>query len=178
MKRRRKASKPTINVRGLKVTDIVNMDIKALNKLKKSDVKAYATGKQNFLNDEIAWTQEKGQEFIVRPSDGAILTPIAKRDSVLNANASRNIWDMANSPVDFIKDNLNLGNANAPGSSNTQNSVVQNFENITFNMPNVHSYDELIMQMQKDKNFEKLILSMSVDRIAGKSSLAKGKAIR
>ena len=40
MKRKRKASKPTINVRGLKVADIVNMDIKALNKLKKSDVKA------------------------------------------------------------------------------------------------------------------------------------------
>jgi hypothetical protein len=32
--------------------------------------------------------------------------------------------------------------------------------------------------MQKDKNFERLILSMSVDRLAGKSSLAKGKAIR
>jgi hypothetical protein len=32
--------------------------------------------------------------------------------------------------------------------------------------------------MAKDKDFEKLILSMSVDRLAGKSSLAKNKSIR
>ena len=145
---------------------------------KKSDVKAYATGKQNFLDDEIAWTQEKGREFIVRPSDGAILTPIAKGDSVLNAHASSNIWDMANSPSEFIKDNLSLGNANMPNNSNVQNNYTQNLEKVVFNLPNVQNYNELISEMQKDKNFEKLILSMTIDRIAGKSSLAKNKSIR
>ena len=47
-----------------------------------------------------------------------------------------------------------------------------------FSMPNVRSYNELLTQMSQDKDFEKLILSMSVDRLAGKSSLAKGKSIR
>lgn len=145
---------------------------------KKSDVKAYATGKKNFLDDEIAWTQEDGQEYIVRPSDGAILTPVAKGDSVLNAQASSNIWDMANSPAEFIKDNLNLGNTNVPNNSNVQNAISQNFENITFSLPNVRNYEQLLSEMQKDKNFERLVLSMSIDRIAGKSPLAKGKAIR
>lgn len=146
---------------------------------KKSDVSGYATGVKDLSDSQIAWTQEgKKQEFIIRPSDGAILTPLAKGDSVLNAQASTNIWDMANSPADFIKDNLNLGVANVPNNSNVNNNTVQNFENVVFSMPNVHSYNELLSQMQKDKNFEKLILSMSVDRIAGGSSLAKGKAIR
>lgn len=147
--------------------------------LKLNQLSGYAVGKQDFLDDEIAWTQEKGKrEFIVRPSDGAILTPIAKGDSVLTSSASSNIWDMANSPAEFIKDNLGIGSASVPNNSNVNNSVVQNFENITFSMPNVHGYNELLTEMQKDKNFEKLILSMTIDRIAGKSSLAKGKSIR
>lgn len=146
--------------------------------LKLNQISGYATGKKNFLNGEIGWTQENGTEFIVRPSDGAILTPIAKGDSVLNATASKNIWNMANSPVDFIKNNLGLGNTNIPNGSNVNNNYTQNLESVVFNLPNVQNYNELLSQMQKDKNFEKLILSMSVDRLAGKSSLAKNKSIR
>ena len=145
---------------------------------KKGDVKAYATGKQNFLDDEIAWTQEKGKEFIVRPSDGAILTPVTKGDSILNAQASGNIWDMANSPAEFIKDNLNLGATNVPNNSNVQNNYTQNLDKVVFNFPSVKNYDEMLSAMQKDPNFERLLLSMTIDRLAGKSSLAKGKSIR
>lgn len=146
--------------------------------LKLNQISGYATGKQNFIKDEIAWTQENGREFIVRPSDGAILTPVAKGDSVLTSAASNNIWDMANSPADFIKENLTLDAANVPNNSNVNNSIVQNFENITFSMPNVHGYNDLLTEMQRDPKFEKLILSMTVDQIAGKSKLAKGKSIR
>ena len=146
---------------------------------KKSDVKAYASGKKNILNDEIAWTQEgRKQEFIVRPSDGAILTPIAKGDSVLNAVASGNIWNMANNPSDFIKDNLGLDASNIPNVSSVQSNYTQHLDKVVFNLPNVKNYDELLAQMQKDKSFEKLIMAMTVDRIVGKSSLAKGKSIR
>jgi hypothetical protein len=49
---------------------------------------------------------------------------------------------------------------------------------VVFNLPNIKNYEELLSAMQKDKNFERLILSMSIDRIAGKSSLAKNKSIR
>ena len=45
---------------------------------KKSDIKAYATGAKRISSNDVAWTQENGQEFIIRPSDGAILTPVAK----------------------------------------------------------------------------------------------------
>ena len=145
---------------------------------KKGDVKAYAKGAKYIDELQAAWTQENGREFIVRPSDGAILTPLAKGDSVLDANASNNIWDMANNPSEFIKNNLDLGIGSVPNNINVQNNYVQNLDNVVFNMPNVHNYSEMLSAMQKDKNFEKLILSMSVDRIAGRSSLAKNKAIR
>lgn len=145
---------------------------------KKSDVKAYKTGKQNFLTDEVAWTQDGGREFIVRPSDGAILTPIAQGDSVLNASASNNIWDMANSPSEFIRDNLKLDKVNTPIGQGGQTNYTQHLDKVVFNLPNVKNYDELLSAMQHDKNFERLILAMTIDRVVGGSSLAKGKAIR
>ena len=144
---------------------------------KKEDVQGYKTGKYNFKSDEIAWTQEDGQEMIVRPSDGAILTPIARNDSVLNAMASKNIWDMANSPSDFIRDNLRLNNV-TPVGQGSQTSCVQTIEKVVFDLPNVRNYEQLLSAMQKDKNFEKLVLSMTIDQVAGKSVLTKGKSIR
>lgn len=147
--------------------------------LKLNQLSGYASGKKDFLEDEVAWTQEGGkQEFIVRPSDGAILTPIAKRDSVLNPIASNNIWSMANSPADFIKENLDISAADIPNSSNVQHNYTQHLDKVVFNMPNVKNYEEFLAAMQRDKNFERLIDSMTIGRIAGKSGLAKGKSIR
>jgi hypothetical protein len=145
---------------------------------KKGDVKAYASGKQNFMNDEVAWTQDGGREFIVRPSDGAILTPIAKGDSVLTSTASKNIWSMANTPTEFIREHLKFETTNIPNGSATQSSYTQHIDNVVFRMDNIKNYEEMLSAMKADKNFERLILSMSIDRIAGKSGLAKGKSIR
>lgn len=146
--------------------------------LKLNQLSGYATGKRNFLNDEVAWTQENGQEYIVRPSDGAILTPVAKGDSILTSAASNNIWDMANSPAEFIKDNLSFGTTNVPNNSNIQSNYTQVFDKVIFSLPNVKNYDELITSMKKDPNFERLIDSMTIGRLAGKSNLAKNKSIR
>ena len=146
---------------------------------KKGDVKALATGKRRIEDDQLAWTQEHGAEMIVRPSDGAILTPLAKNDSVLNAAATQNIWDMANNPAEFIKNNLGLsGTATSPAATGGTTNIVQNLDNITFNLPNIRNYEELLASMQKDRNFERLISSMTLDKIAGKNSLGKSKALR
>ena len=146
--------------------------------LKKNQISGYATGKKNFSNNEIAWTQEKGREFIVRPSDGAILTPVAKGDSVLNAQASGNIWNMANNPAEFIKDSLKLDAANVPNGSSVNNSYSQHIDNVVFRMDNVKNYEELLYALRDDRRFEKLVTAMTIDRVAGKSNLTKGKSIR
>ena len=146
--------------------------------LKLNQISGYAAGKKNIDEDEVAWTQEKGQEYIIRPSDGAILTPVAKGDSVLNATASGNIWNMANNPAEFIKNNLGLDASNVPNGGNVQSNLTQHFENITFSMPNVKNYNELLSELKDDPKFNKLILAMTLDQVTGKSKLAKGKAIR
>ena len=145
---------------------------------KKSDVSAYALGAKNIRNNEMAWTQENGSEMIMRPSDGAILTPLAKNDSVLTSAASSNIWNMANNPSDFIKDNLDFDKIDTGVNVGNKTTYTQNLDKVVFNLPNVKNYDELLKSMQHDKNFERLIMSMTIDQIVGKSSLAKGKAIR
>lgn len=145
---------------------------------KKSDVSAYALGAKNIRNNEMAWTQEDGSEMIMRPSDGAILTPLAKNDSVLTSAASSNIWNMANNPSDFVKDNLNLDKIDTGANVGNKTTYTQNLDKVVFNLPNVKNYDELLKSMQHDKNFERLIMAMTIDPIVGKSSLAKGKAIR
>ena len=146
--------------------------------LKLNQISGYATGKQNLMSDEHAWTQENGREFIVRPSDGAILTPLAKGDSVLNADASGNIWNIANNPSDFIRENLGLDIDGSVIGKNRQTVVSQNFENVSFVMPNVKNYEQMLAQMQKDRNFEQLVNSFTIDQLAGKSSIRKGKSIR
>lgn len=146
---------------------------------RKSDVKAYAKGMRLIDNDELAWTQENGAEMIVRPSDGAILTPLAKNDSVLNAAATQNIWDMANDPSAFVRDNLGIGGSSvSPAATAGNTNYTQNLESVVFSLPNVRNYDELIRQMQKDRNFERLINAMTLDKIAGKNGMTKSKALR
>lgn len=146
---------------------------------KKSDVKAYATGKKLIDQNQLAWTQENGAEMIVRPSDGAILTPLAKNDSVLNAAATQNIWDMANDPSSFVRDNLGIGGSSvSPAATAGNTNITQNLENIVFSLPNVKNYEELLASMQKDRNFERLINSMTLDKIAGKNGMTKSKALR
>ena len=158
--------------------DLYNFWINHNKNLDKYKYNAFKSGARNIDETQWAWTQEQGKEFIVRPSDGAILTPVAKGDSVLTAAASNNIWNMANNPSDFIKNNLNLGSTNVPNNSNVQNSYEQYIDNVVFSMPNVKNYDQMLEAMKKDPNFERLIEAMSLGKLAGKSSLAKGKAIR
>lgn len=146
--------------------------------LSKYHRKNFASGGKNINKHQLAWTQEEGTEFIIRPSDGAVLTPIAKGDSVLNAAATNNIWDMANDPSKFIKNNLDMVGVSVPMGSANSNTYIQNLDNVVFSLPNITSYNEFVNALQHDKHFEKLIKSMTVDRLAGGSSLAKTKSIR
>ena len=159
-----------------KKTTTYSQSFKKASKYSESFKKA-ATGVRRVPKDDVYWTQELGQEYIVRPSDGAILTPLKAGDAVLNNIATDNIWKAGNDPMGYVKDAL-LGTDLASISSNNTGNYVQNFENITFSMPNVKNYEQLIEQMQSDKGFEKLILSMSVDRLAGGSAFGKYKALR
>lgn len=138
--------------------------------------KSYATGVKNLNKDQLAWTQENGGlEYIIRPSDGAILTPLAKNDSVLNASASSNLWSVANNPEQFIRDNLGLSVISTPTVQKSAENTYNGDMNFSVTLPNVQNYEQFKYAMQRDKSFERFIRSVSVDRLFGKSSISKYK---
>lgn len=47
--------------------------------------------------------------------------------------------------------------------------------NVTFAIDHVQDYNDFVRQLRDDKNFERMISSMTVDRLVGKSALAKKK---
>ena len=137
----------------------------------------YKNGKYKLSRDELAWTQENGNlEAIIRPSDGAILTPLMKDDTILKHSATSNIFNFANDPSGFIRDNLNIGNSitNVPSQSSVGNTYDNDFS-MQVILPNVQNYEQFKYAMQHDKSFEKMVRAMTVDKMFGGSSLKKYK---
>lgn len=129
------------------------------------------------------WTQENGDEIIIRKSDGAMLTPLNSGDMVLNNEASKKLWEFSQDPEGYmaklgIKDimpNFNikvLDYSNLPIKNNTMQSVNNDIQmNIT--LPNVKNYDEFKGNLIKDRQFEEAIQSMTLGNALGHNSLNK-----
>lgn len=130
--------------------------------LKKSQISGYATGLHRASKSHQAWIGERGDEMWISPSRNAVMANIAPDDAVINAMATENLWKMANNPKDFINDNIPMG------ALSQKSSISNNFDNITFNLPNVKNYEEFLYSMQHDKQFEQLIQSMTTDVISGR----------
>ena len=134
----------------------------------------YAVGLKNAPKAENAWVNELGSESIVKPSENAIVTHIAKGDSVLTADATRNIWDMASDPSGFISGNL-FNNGILSGLEPYMRVNNNSIGEVTFNLPNVTNYEEFMNRAKKDEKFEDMIQAMTIGVVAGKSTLAKNK---
>lgn len=137
----------------------------------------YKSGVHNLKDDEWAWTNEGGAEWIVRPSDGAILTPLKSGDSVLTSSATENLWRMANDPFKFINESLrNQTRASDTYSRGVLDTNINNQVSMQITLPNVQTYNEFVSQLQKDKKFENMIQDMTINQLNGqRNSLAKYK---
>lgn len=64
-----------------------------------------------------------------------------------------------------------------PNNTFSRTTTSPNIGNVTFDIDidHVEDYNDFVNQMKKDKQLEKMIQSMTVDRIAGKSALAKNR---
>lgn len=143
------------------------------NLLKALKAKGLATGAKSVVADGMYWTNENGAETLVRKSDHAILTRIGQGDRMYNAMASENLWNAANNPGDFIVENLSKI-SKMPGGLAGMNIGSVNYE-VNIPIEHVGDYNDFMNQLKKDGQFEKFIQSMTVDRLAGRSKLAKNK---
>ncbi len=155
-----------------------------------SQLWGFAKGCDNVPRDMLAVTQEEGAELVVRPQKGEF-TVLKKYDAVIPRDLTKNLfaWGAIN-PNQLAAQGMTPHAAAYEGAEQSNRhmlklgkrqesaqaqTVVQNFDNIRFEMPNVKNYGELVRQMQADNQFEKLIQSMTIDRLAGRNSLEKFK---
>ena len=134
--------------------------------------KGYASGLQKAKHDESAWVNENGLEAILSPSNRAIITHISKGDSVLDAEATKNLFRMANNPDDYINGGTWRG---AVGESLGGQTINMGDNEISISLPNVKNYDEFKAAMQKDKELEKFWCAITVDPILGKNRSRKNR---
>lgn len=161
------------------LTNSINRMVTALDNNSANTIghyKKYKSGTHTVNYNQMAWTNENGNsEVIIRKSDGAILTPLAKGDMILNGYATDNLFSIANDPSKFIRDNL-FGANQYNGTSNINNvnsNYSVNVDNINLNLPNVKNYEDFFYAAQHDKRFEKMVQAMTVDKLFGGSSLKK-----
>lgn len=134
--------------------------------LKKLKAVGYKKGTKHVPDDGLAWTQEGGgSEVIIRPSDGAVLTPVAKNDLVFNAAATSNLYDFMNNPNTFMQDKLKgLTPVNVSPvlkNAGSGDNLDIHLENMNISLPGVKNYEEFIDNLRKDDHVENMIRSMA-----------------
>lgn len=141
--------------------------------VKLNQLKGYASGVMRVPNDQLAWTQEQGEEAIVR-NDGGILTPLSRDVSVLNADMTKNLWDFMGNPGSFLSD---YSDGEKFGVKNVDNSSSVDVGGVTIQctLPNVIDSKAFVRELVNNKDAERAIKAMTIDRIRGGSSLAKYK---
>ena len=155
---------------------IVSADGKtSLGWVKLSQLKGYASGIKSVPDDELGWTQELGNELIFSPTRNAMLTSLRSGDMVLDHEATENIWKLANDPSGFLNGNILDSASIIERPSRVDNTGNCQFGDINITIPidHVQDYSDFMKKMQSDKNAEKLIRAMTIDQMAGKSSLRK-----
>lgn len=135
-----------------------------------SDFSGYASGSKSINKDELAWTQESGNEVIIRKSDGAMLTPLGRGDMVFDKDASKNLWDLAHNKISIESSRpSSIRNISRVG-GNTKNDI-----KLDITLPNVKNYEEFKRDLTNDKQFEKVLQAMTIDRLGGANSFTKYK---
>lgn len=138
-------------------------------------VSGYASGTNHVPKTGYAWTQEgKKPEYIVRKSDGAVLTPLHTGDMVLNNKDTNTLWNFVGDPQKFINENLQGNSATVIPATNVNSSNVNNIQ-MSVNLPNVSDYNGFVNSLKNDKKFESMIQGMTVGKLNGGSGFNRNK---
>ena len=128
----------------------------------------FKVGAKSIDKDQMAWTQEAGQEIIFRKSDGAMLTPLGKGDSVFTAEQTSALWNLSHGMINGF-DTGATTIANYPTTFN--GGTVNNDINMSITLPNVTNYEEFTAQLKADTSFQKYIQQATLGSALNKNSL-------
>lgn len=119
--------------------------------------------------------QGLGSEVIFSKKYGT-LRKLDAGDMVFNADQVEKLWNLSKgitAPNMFV-DNLGAKLPDIPNISNSlANKVDVSYGDVTLSFPNVHNYEDIMKQMQKDPKAEKMIQEMTLGQTLGRNSLSK-----
>lgn len=134
---------------------------------------AYASGTRRVSHSELAWTQEDGPELILRPSDGAVLTPLKMNDAVVPANFTDNLfkWGAINPDSFAVNPFMGKWGETAGGSDATDVYSNTNNQAVTLNIGSmfqiegnvdsgvVDRLEDIAKQLTSNKDFQKNVIN-------------------
>lgn len=140
--------------------------------VKLNQLSGYSKGSKRINKEQLAWTQENGNEILYRSKDGALLTPFSSGDMVFTKEMTQRLWEMAKGNIAMIPDvSLNIPKIN----DNSGNKTINNDNNISITLPNVKNYDEFKSELQKDTKFVGFVQEVTLGEALGHNSLRKNK---
>lgn len=114
-----------------------------------------------------------GSEVIFSKKYGT-LRKLDTGDMVFNKDQVEKLWNLSKGMPNMFVDNLG---ANLPDISNISNNLANkvdvSYGDVTLSFPNVHNYEDIMKQMQKDPKAEKMIQEMTLGQTLGRNSLSK-----
>lgn len=134
---------------------------------KRSDVTAYKNGG---LASYTGFAQLDGTpnkpEYVLNPVETQNFLALNNTLKALKTNGA----------LDEMVRNLKLTRFTPPSTAGLHNkSYDAKFGDINISIDHVENYDDLVNKMRSDGRFEKMVQAMTVDRVVGRSSLAKNK---
>lgn len=116
-----------------------------------------------------------GSEVIFSKKYGT-LRKLDAGDMVFNADQVEKLWNLSKgiTTPNMYMDNLGVKLPDVPNiSNNLANKVDVSYGDVTLSFPNVHNYEDIMKQMQKDPKAEKMIQEMTLGQTLGRNSLSK-----
>ena len=129
----------------------------------------YATGSRSIPHNQLAWTQDEGQELIYRTTDGALLTPLGQGDMVFTNDMTQRLWEIASGANPFSE------TVASPSISSVMAQTVNNDNKLTVVLPNVESYEDFKRQMKADTNVQQWMQEVTIGQMMGNNKLNKNK---
>ena len=114
-----------------------------------------------------------GSEVIFSKKYGT-LRKLDTGDMVFNKDQVEKLWNLSKGMPNMFVDNLGAKLPDIPNISNSlANKVDVSYGDVTLSFPNVHNYEDIMKQMQKDPKAEKMIQEMTLGQTLGRNSLSK-----
>lgn len=119
-------------------------------------VKKYASGTRNIEKDQLAITNEAGQELIYHAADGSILTPLRQGDKVFSNEAVERLWEIGQGlmPPDMTR---NLAMPTVLPNNVNNNSVNVHYDSMITVQGSLNSTDVKQMEAIANKAVDRMV---------------------